>query len=87
METNERTIEVPAEAETAAIAEEVGKKKATGKATGKNMTPTQLAVELGVDPKRLRRHLREEFGVQHKAWTITPDMAKTIRAKFAKKSK
>jgi hypothetical protein len=54
---------------------------------GKNITPKELAFELGMDPKKLRRHLREAYGTHHKAWVITPEMAKAMRAKLGKKAK
>lgn len=51
------------------------------------MTPDDIAKELGVDPKRVRDYLRENFtrskAEKHQPWVVTPDMATALRANFS----
>jgi len=53
-----------------------------------NLTPKQLADELGINPKNLRNYLRKNFTrvaeVKNTAWSITPDAANAARAHFKK---
>jgi hypothetical protein len=53
-----------------------------------NLTPTQLANELGINPKNLRNYLRKNFTrtleVKNTAWSITPEAQEAARAHFKK---
>lgn len=51
----------------------------------KTKTPKEMASALKVDPKRLRRVMRELWGTHHERWAITPAMEKELRKRFAKK--
>jgi hypothetical protein len=48
------------------------------------MTPAELAVELGVDPKALRRWLRQQWPPlhPHSRWDVTVEQAQAARARF-----
>jgi len=51
-------------------------------------TPKELAHELGVDQKVVRRHLRELFpGNNRQHWELDPDQVEKRRARIQKKSK
>lgn len=60
---------------------------AKAKVKGYPMTPKQLAAELNVDPKKLRRHLREDYGTHHKAWELDKAQCDAMRKKLGKKAK
>jgi plasmid maintenance system antidote protein VapI len=53
----------------------------------RTLTPKQMAAKLGVDPKALRRVMREKWGTHYQRWEITPAMAKELTKAFAKKAK
>ncbi len=59
-------------------------------ATERTYTPTELARELDVDPKRLRAYLRKEHtrAIESKntSGTISEDTANAVRAHFTPKS-
>ena len=52
-------------------------------------TPKQLAEQLGVDQKWVRRHLRAKFGTHHKRWELSSEQVEAIkkRAKDRKVNK
>lgn len=54
----------------------------------KPLTPTVLAKELGVDPKRLRAYLRANHArpaeAKNTSWTIAAPVARAARAYFRK---
>lgn len=53
------------------------------------MTPDDIAEELGVDPKRVRDYLRENFtrseAEKHQPWHVTAQMATALRAHFTRR--
>lgn len=53
------------------------------------LTPSALAEELGIDPKRLRGYLRKEFPRQpearNSAWDVSEEAAAAARERFAPK--
>lgn len=51
------------------------------------VTPKQLARQLGVDPKLVRRHLRAIYGTHHKAWDLSSEQVKAVEQKIGKKEK
>lgn len=59
--------------------------------TKKPLTPTALATELKVDPKRLRAWLRANHArpaeAKNTSWTITAPVARAARAYFKKATK
>lgn len=54
----------------------------------KSYTPTELANELGVDPKRVRAYLRQEYTrdaeAKNTSWNLSDEVAKAVRARFTK---
>jgi uncharacterized glyoxalase superfamily protein PhnB len=51
-----------------------------------NITPKALAAELGIDPKRLRGHLRKNHSraaeAKNTTWLIPADVADDVRTHF-----
>ena len=50
------------------------------------ITPTDLARQLGVDPRRIRKYLREQHAVGHMhfaRWELTKEQATDVRAHFS----
>lgn len=45
----------------------------------KTKTPKQLATQWKMDPKRLRRVMRELWGTHFQRWEITPSMEKELK--------
>lgn len=56
-------------------------------ATPAIVTPTALATELGIDPKRLRAYLRSAHTrapeAKNTSWALTPDVIAAARERFA----
>lgn len=54
----------------------------------KSYTPTELANELGVDPKRVRAYLRQEFTrdaeAKNTSWNLSDEVAQAVRTRFTK---
>jgi len=54
----------------------------------KSYTPTELATELGVDPKRVRAWLRAEYTrdpeAKNTSWHLSEDVAEAVRVRFTK---
>jgi predicted transcriptional regulator len=54
----------------------------------KSYTPTELANELGVDPKRVRAFLRQEFTrdpeAKNTSWNLSDEVAQAVRTRFTK---
>jgi len=49
------------------------------------ITPTDLARQLGVAPRRIRKYLREQHAVDHMhfaRWELTVEQATDVRAHF-----
>lgn len=48
------------------------------------ITPKQLAAELGVTPRTIRRWLRDQGwqSVPYARWELTPEQADQVRARF-----
>jgi len=50
------------------------------------ITPTDLARQLGLDPRRIRKYLRAQHGVGHlhfARWELTEEQAADVRAHFS----
>lgn len=60
------------------------------KASTTPVTPKALALELNVDPKRVRAYLRRNHGrpaeAKNSAWTVTAAQANDVRKAFAPKA-
>jgi hypothetical protein len=54
--------------------------------TSDDVTPADLARELGIDAKRIRAFLRATHGKLNRSvetrWKLTPDQASTVRRHF-----
>ncbi|MGB3910240.1 MAG: hypothetical protein WBL06_07200 [Pseudolysinimonas sp.] len=58
--------------------------------TSDDVTPADLAKELGIDAKRIRAFLRATYGKLNRSvetrWKLTPDQASKVRRHFARAS-
>jgi hypothetical protein len=51
-----------------------------------DLTPADLARELGIDPKRIRQFLRAEWGKlppYTTRWSLTEEQARRVRQRFS----
>jgi hypothetical protein len=56
------------------------------KAGERTKAPKELALQLHIDPKALRRFMREQWGTHYQRWAITPAMEREIRKHFVKRT-
>jgi hypothetical protein len=58
--------------------------------TTDDVTPADLARELGIDAKRIRAFLRATYGKLNRSvvtkWKLRPDQAAAVRRRFARTS-